>query len=127
MILADTDVLIDAMHAKEPAYSRISMELGTGRLSTTAITAFELRAGGKTEKQRQKIETLLSALTIIPLDDAAATKAGQTKRTLEAAGIGIGTADYLIAGIALSRSAILLTRNRAHFERVPELILGNLT
>lgn len=126
MILADTDVLIDAMHAKEPALGRITLELGTGRLGTTAITAFELRAGGKTENQRGKIETLLAAMTILPFDDAAASRAGETKIALEAVGLGIGTADYLIAGIALSRSAILLTRNRAHFERVPGLMLGNL-
>jgi predicted nucleic acid-binding protein len=35
-------------------------------------------------------------------------------------------ADSLIAGIALSRSAILLTRNRRHFERVPDLALAAL-
>jgi hypothetical protein len=34
-------------------------------------------------------------------------------------------ADYLIAGICLSRgSTTLLTRNRADFERIPELRLG---
>ena len=34
-------------------------------------------------------------------------------------------ADYLIAGICRSRSAELLTRNRRHFERVPELKFEN--
>ncbi len=33
-------------------------------------------------------------------------------------------ADYLIAGICLSRNAMLLTRNRAHFERIPGLHLA---
>ena len=34
-------------------------------------------------------------------------------------------ADYLIAGICLDRNAILLTRNRDHFERVQGLSLGS--
>jgi predicted nucleic acid-binding protein len=32
--------------------------------------------------------------------------------------------DYLIAGVCLAHTAILLTRNRKHFERVPGLVLG---
>jgi predicted nucleic acid-binding protein len=33
-------------------------------------------------------------------------------------------ADYLIAGVCLAHSAILLTRNRKEFGRVPGLVLG---
>ncbi len=38
----------------------------------------------------------------------------------------IGTADYLIAGICLTRGGVLLTRNRDHFERVSGLNLGKV-
>lgn len=31
----------------------------------------------------------------------------------------MGMPDYLIAGVCVSRSAVLLTRNRKHFQRVP--------
>lgn len=127
MILADTDVLIDALHGREPSLGRISLELGTGRLSTTTITVFELHSGAKTEKQRKAVATLLEAMTILPLDAEAARRAADIRQALESAGQGIGTADYLIAGIALSKSAILLTRNQAHFGRVPGLSLGTLS
>ena len=53
--------------------------------------------------------------------------AAETRRTLESTGTPIGMADYLIAGICLARSAILLTRNRAHFDRVPGLSVGRLS
>ncbi len=46
------------------------------------------------------------------------------REALEATGSPIGMADYQIAGVCLSRSALLLTRNRAHFERVSGLRLG---
>jgi predicted nucleic acid-binding protein len=45
------------------------------------------------------------------------------RRALAAQGLPIGMADYMIAGICVARSAALLTRNRAHFERVPGLAL----
>ncbi len=35
-------------------------------------------------------------------------------------------ADSLIAGIVLTTGATLLTRNRRHFERVPDLRLATL-
>lgn len=127
MILADTDVLIDALHGREPSRSRISLELGTGRLSTTTISVFELHAGAKTDKHRKGVETLLAAMNILPLDLESARRAAEIKQTLESTGQGIGTADYLIAGIALSKSATLLTRNQAHFGRVPGLVLGTLS
>lgn len=126
MIVADSDVLIDALRGREPAKSRIALELGSRSLATTSISVFELRSGAKTPQELAKVEILLAPLVVLPLDDEAARAAAEVRQKLEAAGRTIGAADYLIAGICLVRSAILLTRNRAHFERVPGLALGHL-
>ena len=66
-------------------------------------------------------DVLIDALEFLPLSEDASRTAATVRRDLEAAGRGIGMADYLIAGICLERSATLLTRNRGHFERVPNL------
>ena len=124
MIVADTDVLIDALHGRAPSAERIKLELGTGTLATTAITVFELRSGANSTTASEQIETLLAGVTILPFDERAAERAASARRDLEAAGSSIGMADYLIAGVCLAHSAILLTRNRKHFERVPGLVLG---
>jgi tRNA(fMet)-specific endonuclease VapC len=124
MMLADSDVLIDFLRGREPGLSRMRIEIGTGRLATTAIIAFELLSGARTERERKNVETLLAALQVIPVDSAASARAAEARRALEQIGAGIGLADYLIAGVCLSRSATLLTRNRAHLERVPGLTLG---
>ena len=124
MILADSDVLIDFLRGKGPGAERIQIELRTGRLSTTALNAFELISGARTEREQESVRLLLQALHILSFDSAAAERAAGVRRELESKGEAIGTADYLIAGACLAHGATLLTRNRKHFERVPGLKLG---
>ena len=125
MIFADSDVLIDSLRGRQPMKDRIALEIGTGQLATTVINLFELLAGAKSDAERGKVERLLGALTIVPLDEAAAREAARIRRELEAAGQTIGMADSLIAGICLVNSGALMTRNRHHFARVEGLVLSH--
>jgi tRNA(fMet)-specific endonuclease VapC len=126
VIVADSDVLIDALRGREPATGRIRRELTSGELATTSISAFELLSGAGDARARRAIEALLAASTVLPVDDAAGRVAAGIRRDLEADGRPIGMADYLIAGVCLVRAAPLLTRNRAHFQRVPGLALASI-
>jgi predicted nucleic acid-binding protein len=126
VIVADTDVLIDALRGREPARGRIAAGIEGGALATTAITLFELLSGAREEAEREAVKRFLGALTVLPFDAAAGDAASSARRALEATGQSIGMADFQIAGICLSRSTPLLTRNRSHFERVPDLVLGAL-
>jgi len=47
-------------------------------------------------------------------------------KQLTTRGFDIGMGDSLIAGIVLAHGSVLLTGNRRHFERVPDLALGRL-
>jgi len=124
MFIADADVLIDFLRGAGQA-ERIAIELGTGRLCTTAITAFELWAGSKSPQQVAAVGFLLDAVTIRPLDVPSARRAGEIRRGLESAGVTIGMADSLIAGIAVSHDAILIARNRRPYERISGLKLSH--
>ena len=126
MIVADSDVLIDALRGRSPAVERIDRELARGSLATTAISVFELRSGAPSEDAEERVEAVLAPLHVLPLDAAAARAASEIRLELESAREDIGMADYLIAGICLVRSATLLTRNRSHFERIDGLVLGTL-
>jgi predicted nucleic acid-binding protein len=126
LILADSDVLIDALRGRELAMARIANELKKTSLGTTTVTVFELLSGAKTAASRKKIQKLLGAMRIFAFDQPAAEAAAEARQRLEAQGASIGMADYLIAGICLAHSATLLTRNRRHFERVPGLLLAEL-
>lgn len=101
-----------------------TLEIATERLATTVINAFELLSGARSKKERDKVATLLAALTILPVDEQSASLAAAARSNLEARGVGIGMADYLIAGVCLSNGATLLTRNLDHFSRVPGLQIG---
>ncbi|MGH7588824.1 MAG: type II toxin-antitoxin system VapC family toxin [Gemmatimonadota bacterium] len=121
LILADTDVLIDALNGLEPATGRVARELRAGALATTTVTVFELLSGVGTEAEKETVRKLLTPIRVFSFDEAAARSAAEIRRDLEKKGRAIDMADYLIAGIAASGSATLITRNRAHFERVPGL------
>ena len=126
MIVADTDVLIDFLQGREPAAARVARELERGRLVTTVVTRFELLAGARSERQRASLQRLLAAVRCLALDPPGADRAAAVRTHLESKGEPIGMADSLIAGIVLEHGATLLTRNRRHFDRVPDLPLGKL-
>lgn len=126
MIVADTDVLIDALRGRQPSAGRVAEGLQAATLATTAVTVFELLSGAKSSQHKASIESLLGALRVVPFDQAAGETAASIRQDLEEQGQGIGMADYLIAGVCVSRSASLLTRNRKHFQRIARLTLADL-
>jgi predicted nucleic acid-binding protein len=125
MIVADTDVLIDYLNNKGSIADRIDRELRAG-LATTVISRFELLGGARRTNALAKLKRLLAALGTLRLDSESADRAADIRRELEDRGSPIGMADSLIAGIVLRHRAILLTRNRRHFERIPSLHLAEL-
>lgn len=122
MIVADSDVLIDFL-ADKGAARTVEKYLRKGTLRTTVVNRFELLSGAKTPGQFAKTMQLLAAVPSLDLDDLAADAASEIRKTLEKDGNGIGMADSLIAGIVFTNDAILLTRNKRHFERVEGLRL----
>ncbi len=123
MIVADSDVLIDFLRGRGDFARRVALEIETGSFATTAITAFELRSGARTARERKAVEALLEAMNILPLGEEEARAAAEIRQAVESQGQPIGMADYLIAGVCVAADGVLLTRNRKHFERVRGLKL----
>ncbi len=124
MIVADSDVLIDFLAGREPCAARVARKLERGLLCTTAVSHFELLCGARSARDRKMIEELLAAIPSLPLEEAAAARAAEVRRSLQEAGEAIGMADSRIAGVVLAHGGTLLTRNRRHFERVGGLELA---
>ena len=123
MIVADSDILILFLRGREPCASVIGQYLKTGNLATTTVNVFEVLSGARKPAERKKIVDLLNALEVFTFTVDAAMLAADLRIKLEAQGKGIGTADYMIAGVCLAAGLPLLTGNRGHFERVPGLAL----
>jgi tRNA(fMet)-specific endonuclease VapC len=124
VIIADSDVLIDFLRGRGDFARRVALELETGSFATTAITAFELRSGTRTARERKAVETLLEAMNILPFGEEEARVAAEIRQAVEGQGQPIGMADCLIAGVCVAADAVLLTRNRKHFGRVKGLKLS---
>ena len=122
MIIADTDVLIDFL-SDSGAAPRVAREFEAGNLATTVISRIELLVAAGDALQQRLVLDLLDLAPSLPLDSGSANRAVALRILLEEAGTPIRLADYLIAGIALQHRAPLLTRNRAHFERISNLTL----
>jgi tRNA(fMet)-specific endonuclease VapC len=122
VIIVDADVLIDVLKNRAPM--SVSNAARRGALSTTAIVAYEVRRGARTDKTRDSVELLLRQMrSIEPFDDVAAAESAALYRELSRSGQVIGKPDLYIAGICLAVGARLLTRNVREYSRVPGLQL----
>lgn len=134
MDLLDTDILTLFLAKHPQVVARVDKSSGIG---TTVITQAEvlraryeflLKASDGSQLQRAqewltRTEEAFRAVPIVPADAAAAA---QFDRLRDLKGLRrIGRADLLIASIALSRQATLVTRNLRHFRLVPGLRVEN--
>lgn len=126
MFVYDSDVLIDFLRGAEPAASHVHDDLLRGRVCVSAMTVFELRAGARSERQQQAVEALLAATQVVPIDGPIAKLAGDWFRELKSTGQETGAADCLIGATCVLHDALLVTRNRRHFERMPSVKLRRL-
>lgn len=122
LVVADTDLIIDFLRGRGPG-ARLTRELLVERrLRLTAVTGFELRVGTDFLDRREQILQLFRSRTVA-LDLASALRAGEIAAVMNKAGLAIGFADCLQAGICLRHDLPLATRNRKHFDRVDGLRL----
>ena len=93
-------------------------------LCITLTTAGELACGPRVE-DREAWRRLVSRFRIVTPDLDTAWIYGQTFRYLAENGLLIGANDLWIAAVALARGLPVVTRDEAHFRRVPGLrVLG---
>lgn len=96
-------------------------------ISIPSITLYEIEVGiaksNNPEKRKKQLESLISRISITPFGANEAEVAAMIRADLESKGKPIGPYDTLIAGIALSNNATLVTHNTKEFERVNGLTI----
>jgi len=132
--LLDTNACIALVGGRPPKVrDRFDLMLGKGRaVAVPSVAAFELwygvekssRPGPNAERLRIFLER---NVRIVDFDYEDARIAGTLRAGLESAGTPIGAYDYLIAGMALRHTLILVTANVREFARIPGLIWEDWT
>ena len=126
MVCLDTSVLVPLLRKDKGALSQLNRAVAEGaKISTTVVSLCELYAGayGSTNppKELQKIERLASTLEIFVLTEEASRRYGELLNSKPIKAQPIGDFDLIIAAIVMTNSEPLITRNPAHFTRVPGL------
>lgn len=133
MYLLDTDTMTH-LHAGHPRVIKRLSKLVDPDVGTTIITKIELlrgrmdrvlKAHGGPDLLRAqyllaRTEELLEQIVVVLLDAAAVAQFDRLRKTRK-----IGRADLLIASIALTNRATLVTRNVRHFTQIPGLKVEN--
>ncbi len=125
-MIVDTTFVIDLMRNEEKAVAKLHQLINKREpLLVTALTIFELFSGlsrsTKPSEERNKIMKVLKGQLILHLDNDSAEKAGEIDGTLIKEGNMIGPVDSMIAGIALVKKDVVLTRNIKDFSKVKGL------
>ena len=123
--LLDTNTFI---HYLNNSQARVVQRLGAAdpaAIRFCAVVKAELYFGAyKSQRQIQNLALLNRAVgrfISLPFDDQAAELAGRERARLAALGTPIGALDLLIAAIALTHQAMLVTHNTREFSRVAGL------
>ncbi|MFN8494280.1 MAG: type II toxin-antitoxin system VapC family toxin [Caldilineaceae bacterium] len=115
--LLDTGPVLYHFRGKKRAVQLIRQLAINNKLSLSAITRAEVRAGMKPE-ERFATNKLLMRFITLDVDREIADRAGEIIGSLHRQGLTIGLPDALIAATAITYNLTLVTYNRAHFEIV---------
>jgi len=122
----DTDILIDFLRGRDHAADLFEQAVERYRCALPSVAVYEVALGieryGRRE-DRARLQSVLRAVDVLPLDLAAARASARLDASLQRSGLRLDFPDLFIAGICLANKLALLTRNRAHFSRVPSLTL----
>lgn len=125
-MIQDTSFIIDVLNGDEGALARLdAIESERRPEKVSAITVLELYEGiAQTDRPEDEQEAVLGVLdskTILAADAGIMRRAGRLSGELITNGEQIDREDCIIAATALSEGEAVVTRNEAHFERIPQL------
>ncbi|MBQ8441791.1 MAG: PIN domain-containing protein [Bacteroides sp.] len=122
--MLDTNAVIEMLHGNRKMIGCIE-RAGRKNCCISEITIAELYYGavkGGNPKNFQDIETVQRIFEIAPLYPTYLEYA-KIRHNLVTKGLAIDTFDMLIGASAIQCNCVLITHNRKHFERIPNLVI----
>jgi len=129
MVCLDTSFLIDVIHGKPLPKGFEDILDGEESVSIAAPTIVEIIKGlylkrnlsYVTKEEKNKINETISSSIILSLDKESSILAGEIEAELINKGEFIDIEDIMIGAIAIRNKETLITRNKKHFEKIPNL------
>lgn len=119
--LLDTNVCIAYLNGADEVRDRISA-MAPGHVCVCSVVKAELfygaRKSERVEPNLVRLRAFFAPLRSLPFDDDAAARYGVIRAQLEHDGRPMGANDLMIAAIAATHDATLVTRDTAMFDRV---------
>ncbi len=127
IVLLDTDVFSYLMKPGDPRGLPYLRHVERRTIALSFITVGELLFGAFWrdwgERRIADLQRRLHAAFILPLDHETSVVYARLKARLRKAGQILADNDLWIAAFAVRHSVPLVSNNRAHFDRVPDLVL----
>ena len=127
ILLPDTNAWIKLLNPGATPVKDRFRKADSDKIRLCSVVKAELYFGAYNSSRKKENLNLLKRLFAnyesLPFDDDAAEIYGKIRAELKAIGTPIGPNDLLIAAIALSHKAILITHNTREFEKVGGLKL----
>jgi len=121
--LLDANAVIDLLNDADSKLAKRVRREGPNDIAISAIVSHELFYGAFKSARPSHNVDVIDALqfAVLEFDKDDARQSGSVRALLASRGTPIGPYDVLIAGQALARNMILITRNMDEFTRVPGL------
>ncbi|WP_435103479.1 type II toxin-antitoxin system VapC family toxin [Arhodomonas sp. AD133] len=122
--LLDTNIISALVRKPRGSVATRIAAVGEDSVCTSVVVTAELRFGAAksgSERLVRQLETVLSAVKILPLEPPVDAHYAALRHDLERAGTPIGPNDMLIAAHARALGLTVVTANIREFERVPDL------
>ena len=126
--MLDTSILSDLIRNPQGRITEKLSLVGEGNICTSVIVAAELRYGAAKKQSSRlaaQLETVLSAVDVLPFEAPADAIYAEIRASLERAGKIIGGNDLLIAAHGLASGCVVVTDNEGEFARVDGLAVEN--
>jgi tRNA(fMet)-specific endonuclease VapC len=121
--LLDTNAVIALLNDISSKLAQRARRERPGDIAVSAVVAHELFYGAFKSRRTTQNLAVIDALqfAVIEFDKEDARQSGKVRALLASKGTPIGPYDVMIAGQAMARNMILVTRNTDEFGRVPDL------
>jgi tRNA(fMet)-specific endonuclease VapC len=126
--LLDTNIVSDLVRHPQGRVAQRIQDVGDAEVAKSIIVAAELRYGATKKgstRLTQQLESVLSALAVLPFEAPADAAYGLLRTRLEQTGQPIGGNDLLIAAQTLSLGYTIVTDNEREFGRIEGLPCEN--